>query len=152
MNSALPSHCSEIDGLSYQQIASAMSIPVGNGTLTRFSGRATSSIISCVPFMMAVWVAIRNDPAATHPVCAKCSPSTCEDSLFICVSRMILSLSALSRSKLTQKHVLASEASTRQSDAAYDQPEQNVVDVHRCARLKANSNCTEAYYECTNRR
>jgi hypothetical protein len=37
---------------------------------------------------------------------------------------------ALGQSELTEKQVLAPEASTRQSDAAYYQPEQDVIEVH----------------------
>jgi hypothetical protein len=39
-------------------------------------------------------------------------------------------VSALGQSKLTEKQVLAPEASTRQSDAADDQPKQDIIEVH----------------------
>jgi hypothetical protein len=44
--------------------------------------------------------------------------------------------SALSRLKLALMHVLASEAGSCHSDAADDQPEQEVVEVHSGARLR----------------
>jgi hypothetical protein len=39
-------------------------------------------------------------------------------------------VSALGQSKLTEKQVLAPEASARQSDAADDQAEQDIIEVH----------------------
>jgi hypothetical protein len=39
-------------------------------------------------------------------------------------------VSALGQSKLTEEQVLAPEASARQSDAADDQAEQDIIEVH----------------------
>jgi hypothetical protein len=81
--------------------------------------RATSSIMNCAAFMMAVWAAIhrkRNRSGASPRLREVFTDNLRGQSLYVQLAQGPLP-SALNRSDLTQQQVLASEASTCQSDA-----------------------------------